>query len=169
MNHSKHVGVQEHWCGLGQYYSCLQWVGECPLSMACVNTVHMWLQSQARPWFPELQIQIQIFDCSFVLTSLCKAGLQQHNILIKLSSNLKKKIKKNHNLQNKPGSIQFVSWRCFDVSWLNLSVWGVFNISSHADAIPFHCHILSTKFLVSATVRKSWCWNSLSEPLTSVI
>lgn len=159
MNHSKHVGVQEHWCGLSQYYSCLQWVGECPLSMPCVNTAHMWLQSQTRPWFPEIQSLIWLF-MAFVLTSLCKAGLQQ--LLCKLFFPIKKQ---KYNLQNKPWSIQF----CAGVFWLNLSIWGLLNISLHGYAIPFQVHILSLKFIISVTVWKSWCWKSLSKPLTSVI
>ncbi len=75
MNHAQYVGVQEQWCVC---YSCLQWVGECPLSMACTNTAQMQLQSQIGPWFPEIHKPVW-WDYSvleFVHSSLCEPGLQ---------------------------------------------------------------------------------------------
>lgn len=153
MNHAKCVGVQEHWCGLGQYYSCLQWVGECPLSMACVNTVHMWLQGQTRPWFPEFQSLIWLF-MAIVLTSLCKAGL---SYCITLWSGCLP-IKKNNNKKIYINSISLL---------LQTPELIPSNLAFVENAFQFHT--LSLKFRISVTVRKSWCSNSLSQPLRSVI
>lgn len=146
MNHSKHVGVQEHWCGLGQYYSCLQWVGECPLSMPCVNTGHMLLQSQTRPWFPEIQSLIWLFMV-FVLSSLSKAVLRQ--LLCKLFFPFKKQ---KYNLQNKPWSIQFVSWG-FLIKPLDM------RITQHLFA--WLCHPISGPYIISEVYDFSDCAEEL--------